>query len=1098
MKLSLSILLLVLILVSKVVNPQDFFSRFRTYSINDGLSTSRISDIIQDEDGFLWIATSMGVNRFDGEKFKVYKYDRTNKNSISSNNIISIFEDGQNLWLGSSQGVTKLNKATGNAINFRIIRRSGNKEQSCMVNKITAANDSDKGYLWLGTDMGLFRFNKFTGEYDAYFNGTDDPQNNLVYFLKAFGDKLILSYNKQGSFVFDTRLKKFTKLIEYNPAVSSDHIIIGLIDSEKGLFLITSNKIFKTSKKKILSGKEFSLDEEAVFDKNLQFSACTYDNESVLWVSSRTDGLILYDISTGIIKEAENRKLSSYLIDNNVLYTDRSGIVWIGTNGAGLKCYNPFSNRFGLLNELQSGMIVGSVRGISYGSDGTLFIGGYSGLLEFPGFDLKRKFQERDIQYQRLSDITVYVMTEDPADKNKIWIGTDGQGIFILEKSSRKLTGFSEFMASKGLRLSENGISKHIYGLHFRSADDLLIGSDSGLVILNLKTGKLQVYNTNSPPERRLSDNLVISVLSDLNGNIWAGTQNAGLYRINNGILINYQPELNQSASLPSRNIKAIRTDNSGRIWICTTAGLCRYNAGTDDFTVFNEKNGLTNSYVYGLIEEKNYFWISTNGGLFTLDKKTEKFRNFDLRTGVQDNEFNTNAFYKSENGWLFFGGIKGVNYFQSNQVFINSPLPAVVIKSVAHLKKNPGEVILSENLTELIEIPLINKLIELSYSENSIMIELGILDFDDPAKHRYTYKLEGYDDDWSPVSEIKRAIYTNLPPGEYTFYVKGKNNDRGWNEKPVFISIRVVPAFWQTLAFKIFVILAGMALIAGAVYIRLWQLQKRASELTEIVDKRTAELTKLNTQLKNEISEKEKKELMLSELNIQREKFFSIIAHDLRSPFFGLQGMSEILLEDFDELSNEEKLVMISQIKELSKNTYSLLENLLNWTKLELGKIPFQPVHLNLGELISTTLTIFSFHLENKNISVLFNIEPGTIIFADKNMLEVMIRNLLSNAIKFTPYAGVVKINAAIIKQGLLVSVSDNGIGISEKNLSKILNKDFHFSTTGTEQEKGSGLGLILVNELIKKHGGTLEIRSKEGEGSLFMLTFPHPQRTE
>ncbi|NUM70768.1 MAG: hypothetical protein HUU43_07960 [Ignavibacteriaceae bacterium] len=1098
MKLSGLLILSLLVFLSGTIYPQDFFSRFKTYSINDGLSASRISDIIQDNEGYLWIATSMGVNRFDGEKFKVYKYDRTNINSIFSNNLLSLLEDGQNLWLGSSQGITKLNKASGKAINFRIVRRTGNIEQACQVEKITAASDSDKGFLWLGTNMGLFRFNKFTGEYEAFFSGTDDPQQNAVYFLKAFGDKLLVTYNRQGTFVFDTKSAIFTKLIEYDSLNLTGHIVVGLFKTEKGAFLITPTKIFKTSMDKIFSGKLFLIDQEKVFAENELFSAGTTDTENNLWVSSRTDGLILYDITTGRVKEAENRIPSSYVVDNNVLFRDRSGIIWIGTNGAGLKCFNPFANRFGLLNQLQNGMIVGSVRGISLGGDGSLFIGGYSGLLEFPEFDLDRKFHEQDVAYKRISGITVFVMEEDPSDKNKVWIGTDGQGIYLLDKASQNLSGFSVLLSAKGMGHLSSKISNHIFGLHFRTPDELLIGSDSGLVILNFKTGDLQSYNINSRPENKLNDNFVITVHSDQNGNIWAGTQNAGLYRLRNGTLVNYQPELNKSASLPSRSIKAVRSDNTGRVWICTTAGLCLYNPATDDFKVYNEKNGLTNSYVYGIIEEEGFFWISTNGGLFILDKKTEKIRNFDIHAGLQDNEFNTNAFYKSDNGWLFFGGIKGVNYFKSDQILINEPAAAVVIKRVAHLKKSAGGVIVTENLTELREIPLTENHLELSYGENSIMIELGILDFNDPGKHKYTYKLEGYDDDWSPVSEIRRAIYTNLPPGEYTFYAKGRNSEGGWSNNPLVLTITVNPAFWQTIIFRIFIFLLIVAAITGLVYLRVRQLQRRAAELTGIVEMRTAELTSLNSQLKNEITERKKKEVMLRELNAQREKFFSIIAHDLRSPFFGLQGISEILLEDFDDLSDKEKLTMISQIKDLSQNTYSLLENLLNWTKLELGKIPFHPKHLNLGEVVSETLIIFAYHLETKKIAISVNIEPGTMIFADKNMLEVMIRNLLSNAIKFTPKGGTIKINAALIKEGLLLSVNDSGIGIPEKNLKMILNKDFHFSTSGTDEEKGSGLGLILVSELIKKHAGALEIKSKEGEGSLFILKFPHQHRDQ
>lgn len=378
-----------------------------------------------------------------------------------------------------------------------------------------------------------------------------------------------------------------------------------------------------------------------------------------------------------------------------------------------------------------------------------------------------------------------------------------------------------------------------------------------------------------------------------------------------------------------------------------------------------------------------------------------------------------------------------------------------------------------------------------------SLIIEFVVLDFTNPAKHSFIFKLEGYDEEWSPPSGMKLAVYTNLPPGEYTFLVKGTNGEGIWSMQPAKLAIVIKPLFWQTTVFKIIAGLLIIGLITGLVYFRVRQLERRAAELESIIKNRTSELSELNSKLSAEIIGKELKEKKLSELNAQREKLYSIIAHDLRSPFFGLQGLSEILIEDYKDLSDDQKLNMIMQIKDLSQNTYSLLENLLNWTKLELGKIPFHPRHINLGEVINNVIRLYSLMIETKRINVSVNIEPGTMVFADKNMLEFIVRNLLNNAVKFTAPGGKVRINTAAINEGVLLSVNDTGIGISENKIKMILDKDIHFTTAGTHEEKGSGLGLLLVQEMIHRHGGKLEIKSKEGEGSLFMVMFPHQKKS-
>jgi len=339
------------------------------------------------------------------------------------------------------------------------------------------------------------------------------------------------------------------------------------------------------------------------------------------------------------------------------------------------------------------------------------------------------------------------------------------------------------------------------------------------------------------------------------------------------------------------------------------------------------------------------------------------------------------------------------------------------------------------------------------------------------PEKNQYAYRMEGFNDNWVYSGNKREATYTNLNPGEYIFRVKGSNNDGIWNEEGVFLKIIILPPWWGTWWFRISASLAIILITLSIFMSRVLQLKKQKILLEKTVTDKTAEL---------------------HEMNVTKDKFFSIIAHDLKNPFNTLIGFSEVLKESID--SNDTEMIKDSAniINKTTIQTYNLLENLLEWSKSQSGKILFRPETMNLKDLCKEEFNVLNEMAKSKNIELKCNFTHDMVIKADRYMIRTVLRNLVSNAIKFTHKGGMVDVKGIVDNNHFEISVSDSGIGMSDEIIKKLFNIDSDLVTVGTENEKGTGLGLILCKEFIEKHSGKIWVESKEGKGSVFHITIP------
>ena len=329
---------------------------------------------------------------------------------------------------------------------------------------------------------------------------------------------------------------------------------------------------------------------------------------------------------------------------------------------------------------------------------------------------------------------------------------------------------------------------------------------------------------------------------------------------------------------------------------------------------------------------------------------------------------------------------------------------------------------------------------------------------------------------DWIYSGNKSEATYTNLDPGEYVFRVKGSNNDGVWNEKGISIQISILPPWWNTWWFKVIIISATVFLIVYIFLSRVRNLKKQQALLEKTVAMKTSEL---------------------NELNASKDKFFSIIAHDLKNPFNTIIGFSEMLKDEIPSGDLNKSGEYAGMIYDSATKTFRLLENLLEWANSQRGKISFNPVPLNLGEILKEDLKILNEMAVRKNIELNNHFDDDLTVIADKNMIKTILRNLISNAIKFTHKNGKVEVTATTDNRRVVISVSDSGIGMTKETIAKLFRIDSNLSTQGTENEKGTGLGLILCKEFVEKHGGKIWVESEPGKGSIFRVTLPMDKKS-
>lgn len=1054
---------------------------FSGYAINDGLSQSVVNCIFQDSKGFMWFGTQNGLNKFNVYSFEVFTYNPNDSNSITNNWINGITEDKENnLWIATKGGLVKFSTrekrfnriryttpyegTADNCIYDVKCTRNGNIfinmppilsvcnpktlkfqhfisptafDGSAKDNNIPLLEDS-KGIIWMATTKGLVSFDPGTSTFKIYKHDASDPaslSNNNISALYQDGKGELwigtydgLNHRKTSGGGYDHYYHE-----PQNKFSLSNNLIRAIISDPSGKLWIATEggglNRMNTDKSKKTVFEHFSAENNGL-NHNINLSLFI-DHSDNLWIGTLS-GINKTDLKKrnfNLYRKSDSPNALN--LAGNVIasvFEDEAGIVWIGNWGQGLNLFDRTTNS-----------------------------------VEHYSTRLQGK--------HHLPNDYIHCIFED--DKDLIWLGTR-DGLLIYNRQEKRFLRPSTFFkttsipAFNGLRINRM-IQDHEKNYWIATHDGLYKISHQGLPMVH--------FSADAVPGLRISSNLVYAVIEDQSGNIWVGTIN-GLDCINTkkGSITHFRKHENSRNSLSDNFITALCEDQQGNIWIGTNSYLNVYNKRNGTFRFYGAEAGFPSNLVYSICEDNQHqLWFATGNGLCRFDAASGTYRNYTVEDGLQSPEFNMGAFYKSAGGEMFFGGMNGLNSFYPDSLVDNPHIPVIAFTSAFKINKGKREPL---NIAD-------EGSISLPYSENTFNVEFAALEFTNPSRNNYAYRLEGVDDDWNYIGTRNFVAFTNLAPGEYQLHVKGSNNNGRWNEPGVSLPIVIYPPWWRTKAAVAVYLFLSVLLVILYIKIR----ERNHVRERKILEERVKVRTQLIEEQKSEI---EQKNTELNQLNEAKDNFFSIIAHDLRNPFNAIIGLTDILLMNLGELDATRLKKSLENIKGSSQQAYELLENLLLWARTQTGTIAFRPVSINITEQAESCIELLAVQAARKNIKLTTEGNTSTWILGDANMMNTIIRNLITNALKFTPANGEVKVGISKNDGYCMITVKDNGIGIPDEKLKKLFSIETAHKTKGTDGEPGTGLGLILCKEFVAKHNGHIDVISEVGNGSEFRVVIP------
>ncbi len=844
------ILLIIFIGTFTLTNAQTEEIKFKTFSIKDGLSQSSVNSIIQDHKGFMWFGTQDGLNLYDGHSFKVYVNDLNDSSSLSNSFIRQIIESSDHkIWLATERGLCVYEREKNSFTNYLHEEQDKN---SINHNSIFAIHEDQQQSLWIGTEKGLNLYLKNKKVFLRIPVRIDDKtsQFKITSLSEADENHLWIGTEEMGLIYFNTTKKEAEKIFPIQSVTSLKKIKTQLwVGTSKGIYLIDNQTLSPIP----LPNKILLSD---LAKKEIKVIATDVNN--TIWIGTNLDGLYHYNPKLKQLQQFVNEPNNNYSIANNGVYSfcnDSSGIIWIGTNN-GISKFEPKKQYFHHIRVTEENSLLSdaNIWSIFKDNDGTLWVGNSSGIDHINLKNNTKTLYVPNISHSSKQK-TVYVFNAFRDRKNVLWFGTDA-GLYFFNENKNTLEHF---------KFSGEANEDRVYRIIEDRSGQLWLATKNGIVRISSDRKSWIRYNKSENSEKGISSNFIRVIAEDNKGNLWAGGDASGLIKITNPSSTPefkvFKSSVNNPHSLSNNTVLCLHADADNVLWIGTFGGgFNKLDLATEKFERFTQKNGLSNNVVYGILEdEKQNLWMSTNKGISRFNKKTEEFSVFEETDGLQSNEFNTGAYYKDQNGLLYFGGINGVSYFKSSDIVINTIPPKMVLTSLLFFNKKEyayEKKILDRHISE-------TQHIDITYKDNVFTIEFAALHFSAPEKNQLAYKLEGFNEDYIYCENFGKADYTNLEDGDYTFYVKGANSDGVWTEEIPILKITIHPPLWRTWWFRTIMII--VALLCGYLFYisRIKQIKNQKLALEKLVNARTKEV----------IEQKEKIQLQNAELEKEKEK---------------------------------------------------------------------------------------------------------------------------------------------------------------------------------------------------------------------------------
>jgi signal transduction histidine kinase/ligand-binding sensor domain-containing protein/DNA-binding response OmpR family regulator len=1039
--------------------------RFRYLTIADGLSQNSVSSILQDARGFMWFGTKDGLNRYDGYSFLVFRHDPNDPGTISDSDVTALFEDRDGgLWVGTRIG--GLNRYDRDRESFR---RLG----SMLGAPVSAITQDAAGDLWVGTDgAGLLRLRRGAAHgADAQWERfTHDPadQTSLSHdrvhavLVDRRGDLWVGT--DEGLARRDPAGRGFTRYSSEpgSPVQLTHSSVFSLLEDGDGRLWIGS-----TPGISVLDAGRTGIHHHYHRHRTDgwgQALRMLQDRSGRVWISTPAE-LMRFEPRTGALQHLRHDPLDPSGVSSNAptaLYQDRSEVIWVGTNGYGIDIHDPKKERFRTFRRpatrpyQQSGF---SVYTLFEDSSGDVWID--AGVL----YRWNRRsgefvsFENTSDRLDEFGNARVFSLLEHP--RGFLWAGTV-RGLYHHEIATGRSRQYRHDPADPGALPEAQ--AKRV----FRDrAGSLWVVTENYLAkLVDPAAGRFVSYRYSERPTPETWSFPALVQTGD--GHLWFGSLQ-GLVRFDPRAetFRHYRNDPGDPTSLGHDAVRALLRDplQPDRIlWVGTGGGgLNRLDIEAGTFSRFTTVQGLPNNVVYGVLpDDSGRLWLSTNLGLARFDPATGEVRSFDAADGLQSNEFNSGAAFRSASGELFFGGIYGFNHFRPEAVRDNPHQPAVVITGLRRLNRHEavGDTgsILERSIVETTSL-------RVPARDNVLIFEFAALDYSAPGKNRYAYRLVGFNDTWVNAGDSRTATFTNLPPGSYIFQVRGSNNDGVWNEAGTSLELRILPPWWRTpWAYGSYLLLIG-GLVLGV----------RSYEMNRI---------RLRHRAEQESAHAER----FRELDRARSRFFANVSHEFRTPLTLTLGPLDDLQAGFHGPLAPAMLGQVELARRNAGRVLELIDQLLEVARLEVGSTPLRARRVELGTFVSRLGEAFRPLAQRRSIELTLDVpeEPLT-VWADPAHLERILANLLSNALKFTQSGGKVQVVLRSEPPVARITVSDDGPGIAPGDMPHVFDRFYRGNEATGRHQPGTGIGLALARELVALHGGTLEVESEEGSGSTF-----------
>lgn len=1061
----------------------------------DGLSNNQVETIFRDSRGYMWFGTNYGLNRYDGYEMKVYKSIKNDSNSIKYNAVQEIQEDAfGRLWIkGVPDYVVydfKTERFTRNLSG--ILRSLGITFSPALVDI-----DKDKNLYFYCTNIGVFKYDIKKKKLSSFLQnkGVNSLSKGTVVGLRTFKgsfwvlfqngllerfDESTRSVDFRNSLIAEKSAGSFIPKNLYIDRDGAPWVFPGIGD--KGVLCYDLKNAGW-----IYFGKTISSVKDRYFTKYISSDFVrdvAQDKTGKLWIATDHGGVNIYDRNTGTITVLQNDPMNANTISQNSaisLFADDEGVMWVGTFKNGVSYYHSGMFKFEksplffyhnpkLENKDCNTLYEDSKKNLWIGTNG-------GGLLRFDAVSHTFKLYQTDNQDPASisSDIVISSLEDKKGDmwfgtylgglnqyvnghfkryasrvdnpnsisnmsifglvedqNENIWIGTLGGGVDMLDRP-RKQFRHHDVAASLGVA------ANYVLSLFNADGKTVYICTSSGVEVLNTSTGTIKPVFKDATLQNKLSDLVIYNAYLDSRKLLWIATDNGiNIYnQVSDSIVY-----LNKSNGLPSEQVVSLVEDNKGNIWAGTRNGLacisCKYNkAGQLSFTVlsFDENDGLINT------------------------------------------TFNQNAVFKNAAGELYFGSTKGYIKFNPQNISFNPvvPRPRFTALYIGNDEIFPGmtyhdRVVIDSSISD------VNKII-LNYDEKNFTIKFSALSYIHPEKNHYRYMLKNFDSDWIETKAgIGSVSYSGLAHGTYELIVYASNNDKVWTKEPLVLRIVIKPPFWLTWwAIVIYVLLA----LLFVWFVVNYNLSKQKKEF--------------------ETEQKMREARQLLEMDEMRFRFFTNISHEFRTPLTLILNPTEKLLKS---AKTDEDRNLLGIIQRNATGLLDLVNQLLDFRKLDVKK---DTLNLSIGDAVSFIKDIcysFTDMAGRKLLNYSFSATvPELRMEFDSEKIRKIVFNLLSNAFKFTNNGGKIDVNVSLVQQinadekFLKFSVSDTGVGIPSKDLDRIFERFYRVETAENGHQTGTGVGLHIVSEYVKLHGGQVTVESIEGKGSVFTVLIPARQ---